>query len=205
MVNKIKYIFAKLIYYLQIPSCRDCIFADHVKVYPRSNLVRVKVGRYSYIGVNNSIQDVEIGAFCSIGSYNAIGGGVHPMNQPSTSPVFYERENCFKQPDFLYAEEITLEQPKTIIGNDVWIGDQCFIKAGIKVGDGAVIGAHAVVTHDVPSYAVVAGNPAKVLKSRFTETEITALMQTRWWEWNDEEIKKNRSKFASVESLTKQY
>ena len=126
------------------------------------------------------------------------------MNQPSTSPVFYDKDNCFGQPDFLYAEGITLEQPKTIIGNDVWIGDQCFIKAGVKVGDGAVIGAHAVVTHDVPPYAIVAGNPAKILRYRFSEEEISALLQTKWWEWSDEEIKKNRSKFSSVDSLTKQ-
>lgn len=201
MIDKLKYLFAKFIYYLQIPSCRDCEFADHVKVYPRTNLVRVKAGRYTYIGVNNSMQDVEIGAFCSIGSYNAIGGGVHPMDQPSTSPVFYEKENCFKQPDFLYGDGVTLEQPKTTIGNDVWIGDQCFIKAGVKVGDGAVVGAHAVVTHDVPPYAIVAGNPARVLRYRFKEEEIAALLQLKWWEWSDEEIKKNKSRFRSVETL----
>lgn len=201
ILDRLKYFSAKIIYYLQIPSCRDCTFADHVKVYPRTNLVRVKAGRYTYIGASNSMQDVEIGAFCSIGSYNSIGGGVHPMNQPSTSPVFYEKSNCFKQTDFLYGEDITFEQPTTIIGNDVWIGDHCFVKAGVKIGDGAVIGAHAVVTHDVPPYAIVAGNPAKVLKYRFQESEICALSKIKWWEWSDGDIKKNRKKFCSVESL----
>ena len=81
-----------------------------------------------------------------------------------------------------------MEQPKTIIGNDVWIGDQCFIKAGVKVGDGAVIGAHAVVTHDVPPYAIVGGVPARVIRYRFDEETINSLLNSEWWNLNDKDL-----------------
>jgi virginiamycin A acetyltransferase len=71
----------------------------------------------------------------------------------------------------------------TVIGNDVWIGRDAVILPGITIGDGAIIGAHAVVSRDVPPYAVVVGNPARIARRRFSETEIDALLAIRWWDW----------------------
>ena len=197
----IKYLFSKLIYKLQIPSCRNCEFAPNVKVFPRTNLLNVRVGKYTYIGANNSMQDVEIGAFCSIGSYVSIGGGTHPLETPSTSPVFYESSNCFKNKDFLFADNVSYPQVKTKIGNDVWIGDKVYIRAGVVVGDGAVIGANSVVTKDVPPYAIVAGCPARILRFRFDKEIVDKLLHLKWWEWDDEKISNNRTSFASVDKL----
>lgn len=77
-----------------------------------------------------------------------------------------------------------------IIGNDVWIGSEATIISGVRVGDGAVIGARAVVTGDVPPYAIAAGNPARIVKMRFEEKTIDRLLQIRWWEWEDKRIEK---------------
>lgn len=86
------------------------------------------------------------------------------------------------------------EKP-THIGNDVWIGLEAVILPGITIADGAVIAAGAVVTKDVPPYAVVGGNPATILKFRFCPEIIAALLQIRWWDWTDEKIAANRDLF----------
>ena len=79
--------------------------------------------------------------------------------------------------------------PKTTIGNDVWIGSYATILSGVTVGDGAVIGAHSVVTENVPPYAIVAGNPARIVKMRFTETQIAGLLKVQWWDLPVEAIR----------------
>ena len=157
------------------------------------------MGRYSYIGKNNSICNTEIGSFCSIASYCAIGGGAHNIQCVSTSPVFHAGKNVFginlgncQQP----------EQKRVVIGNDVWIGENVFINDGLRIGDGAVIGAHSVVTHDIPPYAIVAGVPARVIKYRFCEEEIEKLLELKWWEWTEEKINKMSSYFGSANKLT---
>ena len=195
----IKYLISKFIYKLQIPSCKNCEFASHVKVLPKSNLLNVKVGKYSYIGANNSMQNVEIGAFCSFGSYVAAGGGVHPMTRPATSTIFYDPNNCFKTKSFINNSDVL--QQKTVIGNDVWIGDNVYIKAGVKIGDGVIIGAHSVVTHDVPPYAIVVGVPARIIKYRFNEEIINKFLVEKWWEWDTKDIISKKEFLSSVEKF----
>lgn len=78
-----------------------------------------------------------------------------------------------------------------VIGNDVWIGAKSTIMSGIKISDGAVVGAGSTVTKDVPPYAIVAGNPAKIVKYRFSEDIIEKLLQIKWWEWDEKKIKEN--------------
>ena len=198
-MSKLKYYLSKLIYYLQIPSIRDCKLAKHTRVLPRCNLIRVEMARYSYIGTNTIVSDTKIGAFCSIGSSCSIGGGVHPTDRVSTSPVFYDSSNCFKEKNYISADSRNpVKQPQTIIGNDVWIGENVFVSAGVNIGDGAVIGAHAVITKDVPPYAIVAGVPARVLRYRFDEATIKELMATQWWEWSDEKLAENKDWFSKV-------
>lgn len=196
-MSKLKYYLSKLIYYLQIPSIRECKLAKHTRVLPRCNLIRVEMARYSYIGTNTIVSDTKIGAFCSIGSSCSIGGGMHPTDRVSTSPVFYDSSNCFKEKNYISADSRNpVKQPQTIIGNDVWIGENVFVSAGVNIGDGAVIGAHAVITKDVPPYAIVAGVPAKVLRYRFDEATIKELMATQWWEWSDEKLAENKEWFS---------
>lgn len=198
-MSKLKYYLSKLIYFLQIPSIRDCKLDKRVKVLPRCNLIRVQMGKYSYVGANTIISDTKIGAFCSIGSSCSIGGGVHPMDRVSTSPVFYDTGNVFKERKYFSAEsQKSSNQPQTIIGNDVWIGENVFICARVNIGTGAIIGAHAVVTHDVPPYAIVAGVPAKILRYRFDEVTIKELLASQWWEWSDEKLAENKEWFSKT-------
>jgi virginiamycin A acetyltransferase len=93
----------------------------------------------------------------------------------------------------------------TVIGNDVWIGHRAVILPGIQVGDGAIIASYAIVTKDVPPYTIVGGNPAEVIRKRFSEQEIETLLETRWWDWEVEKITRNLHLLTSgeVEALAK--
>lgn len=178
------------------PALRNCALDKTAKVGTGSNCIGVTMGRYSYMGKNNSVANTTIGSFCSIASYCAIGGGAHPLDMVSTSPVFYEGKNGFDK----HFSNIPTEVNKAVeIGNDVWIGEAVFINDGLKIGTGAVIGAHSVVTKDVPPYAIVAGAPAKILRYRFDEETIQRLLESKWWEWSDEKLAK--ADFSSPDKL----
>ncbi len=191
----------KLFRLMNRPALRDCQIDHTAKVGTGSNCIGVRMGRYSYMGKNNSVAATTIGSFCSIASYCSIGGGAHPLNTVSTSPVFYEGKNGFNK----HFSSIFVEKNKAIeIGNDVWIGEAVFIKDGVKIGTGAVIGAHSVVTKDVPPYAIVAGTPAKVIRYRFDEETIQRLLDSKWWEWPDDELTKWAKYFDDAEHLFQQ-
>ncbi len=77
----------------------------------------------------------------------------------------------------------------TIIGNDVWIGSEAIIMPGVKIGHGAIIGTRALVTRDVEPYAIVGGNPARTIRSRFDEASVKMLLEMQWWDWSDDQLK----------------
>lgn len=188
----------KLIKLIHRPALRDCDIDKTARVGMASNCIRVKMGRYSYMGFYNSICDTTIGSFCSIASYCAIGGGRHPLNAVSTSPVFYAGRNSMKK-NFSNIPEP--ENQGVEIGHDVWIGETVFINDGVKIGTGAVIGAHSVVTKDVPPYAIVAGAPAKVLRYRFDDETRQKLLGSKWWEWPDDKLDENAQYFNDPDQL----
>lgn len=202
MFKKIMYLYSKLVLILQYPSIRDSHIDKRAKVGSRSNLIRVNMKRYSYIGSNNSITNTEIGAFCSIASYCAIGGGKHPIDWVSTSPYFYSKRSSLKQS---FSDKNYIEEEKVKIGNDVWVGEKCFIKSGVTIGDGAIIGAHSVVTKDVPSYSIVVGSPAKVIRYRFKEEIIEELLKIEWWNLSEEKLKKYGEVFNDPIEFIKRY
>lgn len=195
------YFWAKLLKYCNRPALRDCQIDRTSKIGSGSNCVDVLMGRYSYMGMNNAVTNTSIGSFCSIASYCSIGGGNHSMTTVSTSPVFYGGRNILHK-NFIANSSPTSK--RVIIGNDVWIGQGVFIKDGITIGDGAIIGAHSVVTHDVAPYAVVAGSPAKLIRYRFTEKQIEALLYSKWWNMTEEQLIENAEAFSSVDRLIKQ-
>lgn len=113
-------------------------------------------------------------------------GGNHPMVGPSTYP-FTMFGGAWA--DATLDTFMSIEQPgDTVIGNDVWIGRGATIMPGISIADGAVIGAYSVVTKDVGAYEIVAGNPARVVRQRFTDSEVATLLNVRWWDWPIEQI-----------------
>jgi virginiamycin A acetyltransferase len=122
-----------------------------------------------------------IGKFCAIaqGAQFIMNGANHAMAGFSTYP--------FQPIGFGEGGVFTMDglKPKgdTVVGNDVWIGRDAVIMPGVRIGDGAIVGAAAVVTKDVPAYAVAAGNPARVVKRRFDDQTIARLLAIRWWDW----------------------
>jgi virginiamycin A acetyltransferase len=141
------------------------------KVIVRGNVV---IGKHSYVNSGLIFSNVSIGRYCSIGYDILIGPAEHSTNSLTTHPIAQD-EDFYKKK---YAK-------KTIIGNDVWIGANSIIKRGIKIDDGAIIGAGAVVLNDVPPYSIVAGVPARIIRYRFSEEIVIKLLLLKWWK-NDE-------------------
>lgn len=156
------------------------------KINSGANIVNSTIGRYSYTCYDDEIVNCEIGSFCSISDEVIIGGAEHPMAWVSTSPVFQNVKHSGPRRKFAKFDFEGIK--RTTIGNDVWIGKRAFIKAGVKIGNGAVVASCAVVTKDVPPYAVVAGVPAKIIKYRFDEDTIKQLNESCWWDLPDEEL-----------------
>ncbi len=153
----------------------------------------VRIGRHTY-GIDEhtvfgptEANPVTIGAFCSIAQGVQIHGeSHHAIHLTSTFP-FKARLSG--------ADEAGKGKGAVMIGNDVWIGARAIVLANITVGDGAVIGAGSVVTKDVPPYAIVAGNPARLIRYRFEPGIIAALLSIAWWEWPDDKIMAEQEAF----------
>lgn len=134
------------------------------------------IGEYTFIQRNCLIQRTKIGKFCSISEGCFIGLPEHRYDLLSTSPVFTKGKNYLNTS---LCDFDALELKETIIENDVWIGTHVLIKGGIHVGNGAIIGAGSVVTKDVPDYAIVGGNPARIIKYRFDKDKIDSLLKLK--------------------------
>lgn len=163
-------------------------------IYRNAKIRGSEVGAYSYISPNTVIENAQIGRFCSISDHCRIGMGTHNTNQISTSPIFTQKVNGTKA---CWVDKNVNDSPfrKVRVGNDVWIGSRAMILGGVTVGDGAVVGAGAVVTKDVPAYAIVAGVPAKVIKYRFPDRLIELLMDFKWWYYPEDVLREHISRF----------
>ena len=132
-----------------------------------------------------------IGKFCAIaeGARFIMNGANHAMSGFSTYPF-----NIFNNGWEEGFDPATWQRElrgDTVLGNDVWIGMEAVILPGVTIGDGAIVGAKAVVTHDVPPYAIFAGNPAKMVKRRFDQRTIDRLLKVAWWDWPVDKITRN--------------
>ncbi|MGQ3676161.1 type B chloramphenicol O-acetyltransferase [Xanthobacter sp. TB0139] len=162
------------------------------------------VGRYSYysgyyhghgfddcarfLSHDEGVDRLIVGSFCSIGSGAAFimaGNQGHRTDWISTFPFFWMPEVAA----FEGAQNGFQPAGDTVIGNDVWIGSEAIIMPGVRIGDGAVIGTRALVTRDVEPYAIVGGNPARLIRRRFDDARIQLLLEMKWWEWTDAQLK----------------
>jgi len=165
----------------------DSAFENNTAVYSNCSLSNVMFGSYSYVNEHSAMGRVTVGKFSSIGPHFICGYGEHPTNFISTSPVFYSRR---AQCGVSFADKDGFdEQGETSVGNDVWIGARVFVRDGLRIGNGALIAAGAVVTADVPDYAVVGGVPAKLIRYRFPEHVIHELLETQWWDWSEDRLR----------------
>lgn len=152
---------------------------------------RAEIGDFTY-GIPNIAEfnpnwKLRIGRFCSISNnVEILFGGQHHydwVSQYAFNPIVQKFFDNFTYSD---------KPVKPVeIGNDVWIGKNVTILQGVTIGDGAVIGTNSVVAKDIPPYAIVIGNPARIIKYRFGEKQIEALLRIKWWEWSKEKIKDN--------------
>ncbi|WP_027087253.1 CatB-related O-acetyltransferase [Cohnella panacarvi] len=176
----------------------------------------VKIGKYSYGVEQHCYPDTlleSVGAFCSINTHSLIGMVNHPTTLITTHPFLYHPNDYmgeFIPSDLLDTHSLAdinalTKNGKIVIGNDVWIGAKTVILPSVHIGNGAIVAAGAVVTKDVPDYAIVAGVPAKVIKYRFSREEITILNEIRWWEWPDEKIASKSKLFANPKLFFKYF
>lgn len=179
----------------------NTILGNSTRVMAPFFLQDVQVGDYSYIAKNGNVSHCIIGKFCSIGPNFCCGLGIHPTKGISTAPMFY---STARQNGMTLSKVNKVEESKqTVIGNDVFIGANVSVLDGVHVSDGVVIGAGAVVTRDIPPYAIAVGVPAKVVKYRFDETTIKELLENQWWNGDDEVLKQVEHDFWDVDAFLK--
>lgn len=172
---------------------------DYARIKDYAELTDSTLGEYSYMAQFSIINKSELGKFCSIGHGAYIGLWEHNMVVSTHSFYLYESSGGFVKGYKSYDKCAV----STYIGNDVWVGANSVILKGRRIGDGAIIGAGAVVTKDVPSYAIVAGNPAKIIKYRFASEEIDFLLQSQWWDYPRDILQKmvDEDALYSIEAL----
>lgn len=184
-------------------------FEGNNSLQTNTRVYNSKVGKCTYISTNSLISNTKIGRYSSIGNWVSIGIGRHPTNFVSTHPLFHSSLvskslgfEPYKNVDEKFETHKKLMSGFYVeIGSDVWIGDRVLIMDGIKIGDGAVIGAGSIVNKDIEPYEVVAGVPARHIKYRFQKSEIEFLISLKWWEKDQEWIKKNANLFSDISNF----
>ncbi|THB65690.1 MAG: chloramphenicol acetyltransferase [Spirochaetaceae bacterium] len=163
-------------------------FGKYCEVGEYNVFENVSLGSYSYTGPWCIIQNTQVGLFSNIAAMVRIGPTDHPMTRPTQHHFTYRRRmfgmSAEDDGDFFNHRR----QRVTKIGHDTWIGHGAIILPEIIVGHGSVIGAGAVVTKDVPEYAIVVGNPAKVIRYRFSDDVINGLLSIAWWNWSHQQL-----------------
>jgi acetyltransferase-like isoleucine patch superfamily enzyme len=172
-------------------------FASPFKLKSKGKLV---VGKMSYHNGTFRIsgdQNIKIGNYCAFGKNINIITSNHDYNYPSIQGTFYNYYFNNQHPGIL---KIPPNKERTKgdveIGSDVWISHNVTILSGVKIGNGACIANNSVITRDVPPFAIVAGIPARVIKMRFSQEMIDFLLLVKWWEWTEDQIKRNKVFFS---------
>lgn len=180
--------------------CKKTELGKYSSIFRNTILIETKIGKYSYIQKNSRVYYATIGNFCSIAEQVIIGAANHRMDIPCASPYFDKSFDYL--PKTFDTVNVKMENIKgVIIGNDVWIGLRAVIIDGVKIGDGAIIAAGAVVTKDVEPYAVVGGIPAKLIRFRYNEETIIKLLDSKWWNQSDDWIEKHKFELVDMDKF----
>ena len=182
---------------------KDSFFAGKNYLGNSVQFKHSKIGFQSYIGDYSEIDNTVIGNFSCISHRVCVVQGQHPTSKyVSIHPSFYSKgfRNSYVDEDFFDNYKYLDKQNKVAcyIGNDVWIGCNVLIMAGITIGDGSIIAAGSVVTKDVEPYTIVGGVPAKIIKKRFSDSEIKSLLELKWWDKDEQWILDHACDFNNI-------
>ena len=167
---------------------RESDFGRYTYLGPRSSVAESRLDDYSYAMGDNQIAHARIGKFCNIATLVRINPGNHPTWRATQHHFTYRSaSHGFGAPDDAEFFEWRRQHPVRI-GADVWIGHGAIVMPGVTIGDGAAIGSGAVVTRDVPPYAIVVGVPARVLRYRCDAQTAEAMRRIAWWDWSHERL-----------------
>ena len=173
------------------PSAKvqEATLGAYCEVGARTKLLDVAMGDYSYVVNDSEITYTTIGKFCSIAAMTRINPGNHPMHR-ATQAHFTYRASAYFPGEADEAEFFEWRKSFRVhIGHDVWIGHGAIVLPGRNIGTGAVIAAGAIVTKDVPAYTIVAGNPARIVRRRFSEEVAGQLAKLAWWDWDHDKLR----------------
>ena len=177
-------------------TVRESKIGERSTIQRYCDIWRLEMGRFSCVGRMSTIQSTKIGSFCALSWNLKIGGDDHDYHMISTHPFWHNvawgiaEDKAFSD----YYHEKEYEEPCEI-GNDVWVGAGVSVCRNVRIGDGCVIGAGAVITHDIEPYSIVVGVPGKPIKKRFDDKTIERLETARWWDLPEEVIKENLALF----------
>jgi acetyltransferase-like isoleucine patch superfamily enzyme len=190
----------------------DCKFYNGVRItnsdfgkynvfFKNVTIINSNIDSHTYIQERSFIVNTDIGKFCSIAQNVSIGPGIHKIDGVSTHPAFYALNTPLLKTFSL--NDSFLTSKRTIIGNDVWIGEKVVIIDGVNIGTGAIIAAGAVVTKDVEPYSIVGGIPAKHIKFRFTDDKVKGLLLSDWWNQDDAWLEGHINDFSEIDKFIK--
>lgn len=171
----------------------------YVEIGEAARLNEVKMGDYAYCDRYADIAYADIGKFANIAAFSRINPGNHPTWRPSLHHFMYRASYYFEgiedeEPFFEWRREHHCS-----LGPDTWLGNGAIVLPGRHIGTGAVVGAGAIVTKDVPDYAIVAGNPARVIKMRFPDEIAGRLLDLAWWDWDHDVLRDALPDFRTME------
>lgn len=151
---------------------------------------RCEIGRYFGMGCFSYAANSQIGKYCTFGARVSLGAFSHPTDWLTIHEFSYRNTTSIYGESIIEGKtNLAPANTETIIGSDVWIGDNASVRCGVSIGHGAIIGLGAIVVSDVPDYAIMVGNPARIMRYRFDSNTIESLLELAWWEYDMHELR----------------